>query len=365
MVAALTLAVACGGRAADSGGDDGWTVSRGAPAVMFGQVDQTIYRFHDASGDGDYNEAGERTVFAQDSDSAFKPMVAIDGNTILGILNSPIDPTGAIRWLQDLDGDGSAAGPGESRTWWSGLLPTGGVVRRLENLARAPDGTVFVVTQAGLEPQTIYMLRDGNSNGDANDPGEVTLVATLPAGVTTNSIARDGNGDVWFVGNPGSNSNPGGDLYRIRAGAVAEVFDRATLAAGAGVVIISSKIDALPDGTIIFSGMVNGANPVEGEVMVALRDGNGDHEIAIDEVDTIWSYADGEYYCSFADLHVLEDGSILGLGEDGKTFRLVDGTRDGGFFDVGEIFVSYDPLFASANGEGLPSRMSRLSASTK
>jgi hypothetical protein len=365
MVAALTLAGACGGGAADQG-DDGWTVSYGATAVMFGQVDQTIYRFHDASGDGDYNEAGERTVFVQDGDPFFKPMIAIDGNTILGILNSSIRPTGAMRWLQDLDGDGRALGPGESRIWWSGALPTAGVVNRLENLARSSDGTVLVLTQGGLEPQAIYMLRDANGNGDANDPGEVTLVATLPTGVTANSIARDRNRDVWFVGNPGDGTgNPGGDLYRVRAGTVAEVFDRATLAAQAGVVIISHKIDALPDGSIIFSGMVSGANAVEGEVIVVLRDGNGDHEIAIDEVDTIWSYAHGEYYCSFADLHVLEDGSILGLGEDGKTFRLVDGTLNGGFFDVGEIFVSYDPAFASANGEGLPSRMSRLSASTK
>jgi hypothetical protein len=365
MVAALTLGGACGGGTAGDG-DDGWTVYRGMQAVMFGQVDRTIYRFDDASGDGDYNDAGERAVFVQDSDEFFKPMIAIDGNTIIGIVNSPINPTGALRWLQDLDGDGSALGPGESRIWWAGALPTGGVVRRLENLARASDGTVLVVTQGGgLEPQAIYLLRDANGNGDANDPDEVMLVATLPTGVSANSIARDRNGDVWFVGNPGDGtSNPGGDLYRVRAGTVAEVFDRATLAAQAGVVIISHKIDALPDGSIIFSGAVSGASPVQGEIMIALRDGNDDHEIAIDEVDTIWSYADGEYYCSFADLHVLEDGSILGLGNGGMTYRLVDGTLSGDFFDVGEIFVSYDPVFASANG-GSSTQMTRLSASTK
>ena len=148
------------------------------------------------------------------------------------------------------------------------------------------------------------------------------------------------------------------------AGAV-EAFDRATLAAQAGVVIISHKIDALPDGSIIFSGAVSGASPVAGEIMITLRDGNGDHEIAIDEVDTIWSYADGEYYCSFADLHVLEDGSILGLGDGGKTYRLVDGALDGAFFDVGEIFVSYDPFFASANGGGSSTQTTLVSASTK
>lgn len=366
MVAALMLVGACGGGAAGGGDDDGWTVSYGEPAVMFGQVNNTIYRFHDASGDGDYNDAGERTVFVEDDDAFFKPMIAIDGNTILGIRNSPFTPTGAVRLLQDLDGDGSVLGPGESRIWWSGALPTSGVVKRLENLARASDGTVLVLTQDALEPRVIYMLRDANGNGDANDPGEVTLVATLPTGVSANSIALDGNGDVWFVGNPGGGtSNPGGDLYRVRAGTVTEVFDRATLEAQAGVVIISHKISALADGSIIFSGMVSGENPVQGEIMIALRDGNGDHEIAIDEIDTIWSYAEGEYYCSFADLHVLEDGSMLGLGEGGSTFRLVDGTQDGEFFDVGEIFVSYDPWFADANGERLPSRMSRLSASTK
>lgn len=66
MVAALTLTDACGG-GADDDGDDGWTVSYGEPTVMVGQVDQTIYRFHDASGDGDHDEAGERTCRAHPS----------------------------------------------------------------------------------------------------------------------------------------------------------------------------------------------------------------------------------------------------------------------------------------------------------
>ena len=47
------------------------------------------------------------------------------------------------------------------------------------------------------------------------------------------------------------------------------------------------------------------------------------------------------------------------------TYRLVDGTMDGEFLDVGEIFVSYDPFFASANGERSSTLMTRVSASTK
>src|SRR5438874_701195 len=83
------------------------------------------------------------------------------------------------------DGDGDALDAGESRTWWSGAIPGGGSAQSLGALTRTPDGTVYVAELDGTPASHIYKLVDTNNNGNADDPGEATVVTQLPTGVYT------------------------------------------------------------------------------------------------------------------------------------------------------------------------------------
>jgi hypothetical protein len=355
--------------ASDSGGGDGGggiypTPSYGAPAILFGQIGDVIYRFEDTSGDGDYNEAGERTLFWQESESEIRQIVAVDTSTIVEVdnyYNTPIS-TPALLWIHDSNGDGSALDPGEASVLWSGALPGGGTASVLHAIARGSDSAIYVLTEDGTgSPQTIYRLVDVNSDGSISGTGEVTVVTTLPSTVTTKSIAIDGYGAVWFVGNQ---QMIGGDLYRVDNGTPTLVFDQATLAAQAGVVIVSPQLDTLADGSIVFSAMLAGTNVVEGNLLVALRDANHDHQITSNEIVQIWSYAMGDFFCSFGDTQGLPDGSLMCLGYGRDVFRLVDANADGTFYDVGEQYVALDHMFAAANGQ-TPSGLDTITAALK
>ena len=222
--------------------------------------------------------------------------------------------------------------------------------------------------ETGTTPQTVYRLQDINADGDANDPGEATIVAQLPSGVVVNTIAVDANQNVWFVGNPGTDSLPGGDLYWIHDGTPALVFAGATLLSQLNLTVNAYKLDTYA-GSVVFHG-IEGTTPgdfLSGSVLVELRDANGDGQITIDEVQTIWSYTTGDFWSGFYDLRGLEDGSIIALGNDGYMLRLVDTNQDGDFLGEGETYVTYDNTFATNDGQtpGDQNGFFSMTASTK
>jgi len=361
---AVSILCACGG---DDGGPNGsgagWDVSYGEPAVAFAQDDGFIYRWIDLDGDGDYNEANERSEFLADPSAFFKPMVALDGRTLIMVFNSPSANTGQVRWLQDANGDGDAQDPGESRLVFSGTLPGGTLIARMQSLALARDGSLYVSDQVvGGVGQTIYRLTDANGDGDTDDLDEVVVVTTVPSAIHADTLALDGNDELWFVGSAGS-PDDGADLYRVRSGVPALVIERAALSAARGLLPVPFKLDVLGDGSIAFSGR-EVADLSRKASLAALVDSNHDREIATNEVTTIWNFESGEFDCTFQDLKILEDGSILVLSYK-RLIRLVDGNGDGDFLDLGETYVAFDPVFAEANGQSEPQHLSRITATTK
>jgi hypothetical protein len=75
--------------------------------------------------------------------------------------------------LIDLDGDGNANGPGESRIFLDGSL-VANLGNSLSNgLAVDPSGVVWI-TADGAAGDWVYRCEDLNADGDANDIGEVT-----------------------------------------------------------------------------------------------------------------------------------------------------------------------------------------------
>src|SRR5262249_13815769 len=126
-----------------------------------------------------------------------------------------------------------------------------------------------------------------------------------------------------------------------------------SLAAQPGIVIAAPAVDTLADGSIIVSAMLAGSNLIEGNVLVALRDANHDHQITTDEIVQVWSYAKGDFWCSYDDMQALPDGSVLCLSLTNNVFRLVDANQDGTFDDIGEQYVAWDRDFAAVNGQTL------------
>jgi hypothetical protein len=124
-----------GGSGGGGSGGGGLPVSFGAPAVVFMVEYNTrdVYRFADLDGDGDYNEAGERSLFAHNG-----TQLALDSHTVLQV--APANGVSQIMWLEDMNGNGDALDPGESRVWFSGTGPAGSLQGAVQRVLAA-DGT--------------------------------------------------------------------------------------------------------------------------------------------------------------------------------------------------------------------------------
>ncbi|MEL4896960.1 hypothetical protein [Crocosphaera sp. Alani8] len=116
---------------------------------------------------------------------------------------------------QDLNGDGDANDPLEVSVYFdetnaSGLTdPTGNVF----TIFQSDSGAVFY---GDGDSDSVYLLFDGNLDGDALDPGEAVVWFTdsqstpLP---TPNGVAQGGDGAIYIV-NAGTGSSPEDRVYR-------------------------------------------------------------------------------------------------------------------------------------------------------
>jgi hypothetical protein len=151
-----------------------------------------VLRCHDGDNDGLYNSAGEVFLY-------FDPAVAIDPNTGLPYgaakLGNPVSITvdlqgnvyvvdaGTTRTLfvtRDLNGDGDANDAGESRIFFDPTNAAGLNNFSMWGSVAAGDGTLYV-TAAGqgtgfTNIDRIFHLVDLNNDGDALDAGEATVV---------------------------------------------------------------------------------------------------------------------------------------------------------------------------------------------
>ncbi len=166
--------------------------------------DDRILAFEDLDGSGaiEPDRAGEIRVFFDDSSpgpdlSTPSHMVADDDGKVYLLDGGTLD---AVLILVDENSDGDANDDGEVRTFYSS--DTGQVTLGTPNtLIRGPDGAFYIVDD-GSGARRIVRLEDLNGDGDAEDEGEASVVydttaqsAVLPEDIE--SLAFDSDGAAY------------------------------------------------------------------------------------------------------------------------------------------------------------------------
>lgn len=146
-------------------------------AALYVSQPQQVVRLVDRNGDGDFLDYAEVQVYALGLPSNLGA-IAGDGQRLF-----VIDVAGArVLILRDLNGDGDALDYAEVAIY--GELPPGGPPPTAAGLALDVDGSLLTAdSAAGL----LYRLSDVNSDGDALDLDECTVVAaglTAPSAVS-------------------------------------------------------------------------------------------------------------------------------------------------------------------------------------
>jgi hypothetical protein len=185
------------------------------------QGTDTIFHLRDLNGDGDATDSDERLVFFDSSNLSGLPNPA--GNVFAihqaadGKVYAGDGDTDSVYILRDLNHDGDANDAGEARTWFSAANAGGLPLVTPNGISTGPDGAVFVVNAgvvAGPVDDVIYRTVDNNHDGDANDAGEATVWLDLQT-LNPNSSAFDlsFDGSVAYLAD-----SVGGDpdtIYRI------------------------------------------------------------------------------------------------------------------------------------------------------
>lgn len=146
----------------------------------------SIWRCADLNNDGDLNDAGDVVAFYADT------LGQVPFQTNVGIRSAPdgsvfVTDSGedSVFLLRDSNSDGDANDAGEAVRWFDGRA--GGNLSGL--LMGGPNGIIrqtssgawFVANAGASLPDTLLRLVDANSDGDANDVGEATEYWSYPA----------------------------------------------------------------------------------------------------------------------------------------------------------------------------------------
>lgn len=261
--------------------------------------------------------------------------------------------------LQDLDGDGTASGAGETSVFFdetnaSGLsLPTNNVF----TVHQAADKSVYYGDGTA---DAVIRLMDKNNDGDAQDEGEgnVWFSADNAAGfstITPNGIHEGLDGAI-YVTNAGTRSTPQDAIYRtvdLNGDGDANDEGEATLWLDVQTVIDTAvPFDISFDGNVAYLNDLTGAAT---DAIYRIEDKNGDGKIQDGEVQTFIS--DDMNFGAPVDIAnaVSVDGSLYTLtwfpesGEELKLYRLTDLDGSGQIDDQSEATEVWN---ASAMPEG-------------
>jgi len=389
----LASAAACGGD--DGGGGGGGGPDGGAQAdagaggpdagcagdceeprelvvFFFDQQLDRIIRLEDANLDGDLMDPGEATVFF---DNAAPPlgvfnsqgMVALGPSELLASDNvTPDNEDAGVMRLVDLNGDGDALDEGEATLWYAGEIPGGGAVTFPTDLARGPDGAVYLVNNDFSDelPDLILRLEDADQDGQVSGDGEVSVhfdLATVTPTPQLFDLVFDGGGQAYTV-----------DIRQAEGEENNASIDRIP-ADGSGMIEMVDAVDlytfTASDERLIMPGLSEqlAFDPASGRVLLATIDAYGPqhkHILAFSDDDQdgtfkdpgemtiLWDQqtADVSGFGGIRDLVVLAGGDLLlvDAGSD-RIFRLSDTSGDGDLGDPGETAILYDVAQAPAD----------------
>lgn len=164
-----------------------------------------VFRAEDLNADGDANDVGELTVVYDSTAGSVNiavPFALAYEPSTGDLFASDVNPD-AIYRLTDLDQNGDYYGVGEVVTVYTGAHATSPGLSNANRIRVAPDGSLLV-NDATLD--AIILLRDLNLNGSYDDTNEATIFADQsgnPFGVPSNQfdIQVDENGVVFACEN--------------------------------------------------------------------------------------------------------------------------------------------------------------------
>lgn len=261
--------------------------------------------------------------------------------------------------LQDIDGDGTASGAGETTVFFDETNASGIVdpTENIFNVHQASDKSVYF---GDGTTDAVYRLKDNNNDGDAQDAGEanVWFSADNAAGfstITPNGIYEGGDGAI-YVTNAGTRSTPQDAIYKtvdLNGDGDANDEGEATLWLDVQTVIDTAvPFDISFDGNVAYLNDLTGAAT---DAIYRIEDKNGDGTIQEDEVQTFIS--DDMNFGAPVDIAnaTAVDGSLYTLtwfpvsGEELKLYRLTDKDGSGQIDDQSEAVEVWN---ASAMPEG-------------
>ena len=156
-----------------------------------------VWRLEDLDGDGTYDGVGETVEFYSDTlgTIALSNNIGITRDAATGIVYVCDSSVDIILALEDLDGDGNCNDVGEHRVFFDGNAggnASGVLMVSAQDLFVAPDGKLWVAsanTASGND--LIFYLEDLNGDGDANDAGEAVIYYQIPGLSTGDSLPQD------------------------------------------------------------------------------------------------------------------------------------------------------------------------------
>lgn len=146
------------------------------------------WRLSDFNQDGDFNDPGEVTSFYSDLVGAFAwTNPAAVGAAADGTVYVADTSTDVVYALRDGNGDGDANDPGEATVFLDNTNAGGFVMQTVNGIHFDVLGRMYLTnanTTSPAAPDRIARVQDLNGDGDANDAGEVFDFYTVPNSVT-------------------------------------------------------------------------------------------------------------------------------------------------------------------------------------
>ena len=326
----------------------------GVEILVTDRGNDSVWFMHDDNNNGVIDEPGELTRWYGAGNASGQP-AALNPNTIaydngLCLIGDQDSSARRIYWTRDLTGDGDAMDAGEAGVYAD--ITVAGVGQYFAfptGAAFDENGVPFIVNAGnGFGPDAVWRAADGNSDLDANDPGETTSFVTINGFGTTNGayspqeIAFGAEGALYLRNSSGNATVNRHGVFRYADGDGSGVIDQpgeetvffgvgnadgVTLSAGFAV-----AVDPRRERSFYFHMLATGGV----DQVFRLRDLNADND-AMDAGEATLVWQTGEDGFSSIDAAPLADGSVLVSDNSGaRVVRLTDLTCDGDFDDAGE-----------------------------